>query len=132
MVSWLGVAEVGAVAVALALVALHAARSITAVSGSAFNRSAFIIFGICCIVFGVSHFAYLDFTTGMIPPWLVVPRALAVITGAAHIAAGFAIASGYMRKLAATLEAVMMASFVPLINLPPVLKTGSTTDIAFL
>jgi uncharacterized membrane protein YphA (DoxX/SURF4 family) len=53
----------------------------------------------------------------MIPEWIPFRIALAYFTGACHISAGVAILTGFRARLAATLEAVMMASFVVLIHL---------------
>jgi len=109
LADWLGIAETGAMASA-ALMAAGAAR-----------RAMAVVFGLCAIVFGVSHFVYADFTASMIPAWLPQRVALAWFTGAAHALAGIAIASGIRRVLAAALEALMMASFVLLVHLPRVL-----------
>ena len=75
-------------------------------------------FGLACVVFGLSHFVYADFTAQMIPGFLPFRLALAYITGAGHLLAGLAILSGVMARLAAVLEAVMMSSFVVLVHIP--------------
>jgi uncharacterized membrane protein len=76
------------------------------------------LFGIACLVFGLSHFEYATFTAAMIPPWLPFRPALAYATGAGHATAGLAILIGIRPRLAATLEAVMMSSFVVLVHVP--------------
>jgi uncharacterized membrane protein len=76
------------------------------------------LFGVSCIMFGISHFAYAEFTAGMIPAWLPGQLGLAYATGAGHALAGLAIALGIRARLAATLEALMMSSFVLLVHLP--------------
>jgi uncharacterized membrane protein len=111
---WLGIAETGAMASAALMLAAGASRA-------GLRRAAAVVFGLCAIVFGVSHFAYADFTASMIPAWLPQRVALAWFTGAAHALAGIAIAIGVRRPLAAALEALMMASFVLLVHLPRVL-----------
>lgn len=75
-------------------------------------------FGLACVVFGISHFVYADFTAQMIPGFLPFHLPLAYITGAGHLLAGLAILSGVMARLAATLEAVMMSLFVVLVHIP--------------
>ena len=60
-------------------------------------------------------------TASMIPAWLPQRVGLAYFTGAAHALAGLAIALGAMRRLAASMEALMMALFVVLVHLPRVL-----------
>jgi uncharacterized membrane protein len=83
-------------------------------------RAARILFGICCVVFGLSHFAYAEFTAGMIPNWLPGRLALAYLTGACHVAAGIAIATTILARLAATLEALMLSSIVLLVHAPSI------------
>jgi uncharacterized membrane protein YphA (DoxX/SURF4 family) len=115
---WLGVAESAAMASAALMFAAEQAGSGAA---GAIRRGGMLVFGLGAILFGVSHFAYADFTASMIPAWLPQRVALAWFTGAAHALAGLAIASGVLRTLAAALEALMMASFVVLVHLPRVL-----------
>lgn len=76
------------------------------------------LFGIACLVFGLSHFEYANFTAGMIPAWLPFRLWLAYVTGVGHAAAGLAILVGIRARLAATLEAAMMSSFVALVHFP--------------
>jgi len=75
-----------------------------------------------CVVFGVSHFVYADTTAGMVPAWLPFRVGVAYLTGAGHFAAGLAILFGIIPKLAATLEASMITSFVLLVHIPGVLS----------
>jgi uncharacterized membrane protein len=115
---WLGVAE--SAAMASAALMLAASWSGVAAAG-AIRRGATAVFGPSALVFGLSHFAYADFTASMIPAWLPQRVALAWFTGAAHALAGLAILTGIRRTLAAALEGVMMACFVALVHLPRVL-----------
>ena len=80
------------------------------------------LFGVACIVFGLSHFVYADFTADMIPHWLPLRPGLAYATGAGHLAAGLAILFDIRPRLAATLEALMMSSFVLLVHVPSLLQ----------
>jgi uncharacterized membrane protein len=80
-------------------------------------------FGACCVVFGVSHFAYAEFTAQMVPRGLPAPVVLAYLTGAAHAAAGIAILVRRLDRLAATLEAAMLGLFVVLVHLPSLWMT---------
>ena len=115
---WLGIAETAAMASAALMFA--AAQAGSAAAG-AIRRGGMLVFGLCAILFGVSHFAYADFTASMIPAWLPQRVGLAYLTGAAHALAGLAIASGICRTLAASLESLMMAGFVVLVHVPRVL-----------
>ena len=130
VVLWLGVAEVGALAAACFLVANMLGQRRHAASQ---RRVAFTAFGMCCLVFGLSHFVYVDFTSKMIPSWLPSRVGLAYLTGTAHVAAGLAIASGVLRRTAAILLACMMATFVALVHIPEVFAShGSLAQVTFL
>jgi uncharacterized membrane protein len=81
-------------------------------------RAAQVLFGLNCIFYGVSHFAYADYTASMVPTWLPGRLGLAYLTGLAHFAAGIGIVVGILAPLAATLEAVMMSLFGLLVWVP--------------
>ena len=74
-------------------------------------RAAQILFGLTCVFYGCSHFAYADYTAGMVPGWLPARLGFAYFTGLAHIVAGFGIILAILPRLAATLEAIMMSLF---------------------
>ncbi len=80
-----------------------------------------IAFGACAIVFGCAHFSYPVFTASMVPAWIPFPLFWAYATGSGHLAAGLAIVSGQLARLAATVLSFMMGSFVLLLHLPRVL-----------
>lgn len=81
-----------------------------------------ILAGASCIVFGLAHFNYIDFTASMVPKWIPPNGTFwAWATGAGHLAAGLALVSGVRARLAATLEAAMMACFVVLLHIPLVI-----------
>jgi uncharacterized membrane protein YphA (DoxX/SURF4 family) len=81
-------------------------------------RGAQGLFGLTCIYYGWSHFAYADYTAGMVPIWLPARLGFARLTGLGHIAAGTGIAFGIFPRLAATLEALMMSLFGLLVWIP--------------
>ena len=83
-------------------------------------RIARILFGASCVVFGLAHFAYTEFTATMIPRWLPARLSFAYLTGACHVAAGLGIMSSILGRLAATLEALMLSSFVLLVHVPSI------------
>ena len=127
---WLGLAETAAMASAALMFAADTAG--VAAAGT-IRRGTVLAFGLCAIVFGVSHFVYADFTASMIPAWLPQRVALAWFTGAAHALAGLAIAVGVLRGLAAAMEASMMAGFVVLVHVPRVLANpGSRMEWTML
>lgn len=82
------------------------------VAGDNRMRVARFLFGASCLVFGLSHFAYADFTGGMIPARLPSRLWLAYLTGAGHFA--------IVPRLAETLEVLLMSSFVSLVHLPSI------------
>jgi len=115
----LGVAEILSLAAAgVALAPASAPRWL--------RPSARVLYGLCPLVFGLSHIVYADFTSTMVPAWLPARLFLAYFTGAAHIAAGLAILSGVFARLAARMLALMCASFVLLIHIPGVI--GAPAD----
>jgi uncharacterized membrane protein YphA (DoxX/SURF4 family) len=84
-------------------------------------RAARIVFGIACVEYGAAHFAFAGATAHMVPAWLPGRLFFAYLTGAGHLLAGLALVTGVMPRLAATLEALMMSSFVVLVHIPMVL-----------
>lgn len=89
----------------------------TTASAMAYAR---LLLGAAMVVFGLSHFAYAEFTASMIPGWIPARLGLAYLTGAAHLAAGAALLMGILPALAVRLETLMMSAFVLLVHLPAV------------
>jgi uncharacterized membrane protein len=81
-------------------------------------RAAQALFGITCVFYGWSHFAYAGYTATMVPGWLPGRLDIAYLTGFGHVAAGLGIAVGILPRLAATLEATMMSAFSLLVWVP--------------
>jgi uncharacterized membrane protein YphA (DoxX/SURF4 family) len=78
-----------------------------------------LIAGACAICFGSTHLVYSKQTAAFVPAWIPPnPLFWAYATGLGYIAAGLALVSGVRARLAATLMAAMMASFVVLLHLP--------------
>ena len=86
------------------------------------SQIARILAGVSALVFGLAHFNYIDFTATFVPAW-IPPNTVfwAWATGAGHFAAGLALVSGYQARLAVTLHAAMMGSFVLLVHAPRVI-----------
>jgi len=80
-------------------------------------------FGFCLVIFGVSHFVYADFTAAMVPAWLPQRLGFAYLTGAIHALNGACLLAGIRVRVAATIEALMMSSFVLLVHIPGVAQT---------
>jgi uncharacterized membrane protein YphA (DoxX/SURF4 family) len=81
-------------------------------------RVAQFLFGLTCIFYGWSHFAFAAYTASLVPAWLPAGLGLAYFTGLGHIAAGIALTVGILPRLAATLEAIMMSLFGLLVWVP--------------
>jgi uncharacterized membrane protein len=77
-----------------------------------------VLFGMACLLLGLSHFVYATGTAGMIPSWIPAHMSFAYLTGAGHIATGLGILFGVMPRLAATCEAAMISLFVLLVHIP--------------
>lgn len=87
-------------------------------------RAGRIAFGVSLPVFGILHFVYPTSVAMLVDaapipyPW---PMFWAYLTGAGHFAAGVAIASGVMARLAAIIAGFMYASWALTLHLPRVL-----------
>jgi uncharacterized membrane protein len=115
--SWLGPAETLSLSVGgLALFAMSAQPP-----DERLRLAARLVYGLCPLVFGLSHFAYADFTAKMVPGWIPYPLLWAYATGTCHLAAGLAILFGVVPRLAATLLTAMMGGFVVLLHIPRVI-----------
>ncbi|HEY1772622.1 MAG TPA: DoxX family protein [Gammaproteobacteria bacterium] len=90
-------------------------------------RIARAFYGLAMIAFGLSHFFYLQFTAPLIPSWLLWPVFWAYFTGTCYLAAGVAVLTGILGRLAATLAAIQMAAFLFFVWLPIILA-GKITD----
>jgi uncharacterized membrane protein len=116
--SWLSFCETLGAASGACVLAGLLARDATSGAPLAAMRIARRIFGLCCLVYGVSHFVYADFTASMIPAWLPQRLSLAYATGVVHMAAGLGIALLIFPRVAALCEALMMSAFVLLLHIP--------------
>lgn len=118
---WLGLAE--SATMAAGGVALYAE---TLEAGDLRRRLTFssrIGFGASLLVFGLSHFVYLEFTAKMVPAWLPWPTGLAAATGAGHLLAGLAFLSNRRLKAAGPAITGMMGGFVLLLHIPRIIAT---------
>ncbi len=121
---WLGVAEIGALAAAGLLLAVseradHRANRLRNVGR--------VAFGLCPLVFGLSHLVYPEVTASLVPAWIPPGQAFwAYATGGFHLAAGLAILANVQAGAAAGLLALMCLGFVLLLHLPRVVVDPSS------
>lgn len=87
-------------------------------TGDAGVRMARFLYVLALIAFGLSHFAYLELTAPLVPPWLPGPVAWSYFTGAAYLAGAAGMLSGVLARPAAVLSALQMAGFTFLVWLP--------------
>ena len=82
-------------------------------------RTAQMVFGVCCVIYGGAHFAYMNLTAPLVPKWLPPSQLFwGQLTGVAQIAAGLAFLSGVQARLAGVLLTVMYALFTVLVHVP--------------
>ena len=85
-------------------------------AGPAATRLARLLYAVALPMVGLSHFVYLKITVSMIPGWIPFHLGFAYLTGAAHIAAGLALLTGVLPRLAATAEAAMISLFTVVVE----------------
>ena len=92
-------------------------RAVGGARGVRFSR---LLFGLALLPIGLSHFVYAEVTAKLVPSWLPGHLAWAYATGAGHLAAALGLLLGVLPRLAATLEALMVSTFVLTIHVPTV------------
>lgn len=78
-------------------------------------RVAQLLFGLALIPVGLAHFVYLELTAPLVPGWLPYHTFWAYFTGAAQLAAAAGVLLGVYARLAAALDAALMAAFTFLV-----------------
>lgn len=122
---WLGVSQLVALVVApwilFARSAFPAGRAARLLAGDRAVHVARMAYGLLALpMFGLHHFLAPG-APQAVPAWLPMRAGWAYATGVAQIAAGTAILVGFVPRLAATLEAVLIAVFILLVHVPGVL-----------
>ena len=88
-------------------------------------RIARLLFGLTLIPIGLAHFVYVELTAPLVPAWLPFHTFWAYFTGAAQLAAAVGVLLGIYARLAAALEAVLLAAFTFLVW-PPLMLASPT------
>jgi uncharacterized membrane protein len=91
-------------------------------------RDARLLFGFALIPLGLAHFFYMNMTAPLVPSWLPWHNFWAYFTGAAQIAAGIAVLIGVYARLAAALDAVLLALFTFLVWMPLIAAKPGAQD----
>ncbi|MCU1284023.1 MAG: DoxX [Acidobacteriales bacterium] len=78
-----------------------------------------VLFGICFVTLGLSHFFALSVTADLVPKWIPPgQRFWAILTGIAHVLAGMSMISGIQALLASRLLTTMLIGFGALVWAP--------------
>jgi uncharacterized membrane protein YphA (DoxX/SURF4 family) len=124
--SYSNVAEQLAIA-AGGLIVYAAHAKIDAAAAARLARVGRVVFAGCALLFGGSHFVYMNLTAPLVPKWLPPTQELwAYTTGVGFIAAGAAILTGVQARLAAILLTVMFVSFTLFVHTPMLLADPSS------
>ncbi|MDQ2765515.1 MAG: DoxX family protein [Gemmatimonadota bacterium] len=89
-------------------------------------RIAQLVFGLALIPLGLAHFFYLNLTAPLIPSWIPLHTFWAYFTGAAQIAAGIGVVVGILPRLAASLDAALLAVFTFFVWIPRIIAPAPT------
>jgi uncharacterized membrane protein len=113
---WLGFGEIGMLfAGGLVLFArlseLEGSTFFGPFTGRRGIRFAQVVFGLSVIPVGLSHLFYGQITASLIPSWMPFRMGLAYMTGVGQIACGVALLFSFLPRLAALVEAFMLALF---------------------
>ena len=92
-------------------------------------RTAWLLEALALTAFGLSHFAYLQFTAPLVPRWLGGGIFWANFTGGAYLAAAAALLPGRWARLASVLVTAQMGLFTLLVWVPRILIRRSAGPI---
>src|SRR5689334_7420444 len=87
-------------------------------AGAGGVRVARALYGFPLILFGITHFMYLENTAPLVPDWLPWHVGWAYLTGATFVLAGLAVLTGVWARLAAALSVWQMGLFALLVWAP--------------
>jgi uncharacterized membrane protein len=117
---WIGFGEIGMLLAGgwvlfAHLSGLEASAFFGHITGMKGIRIAQIIFGLAVIPVGLGHIFYVAITATLVPSWMPFRTGLAYLTGFGQIACGIAILFSILPRMAALIEAAMLALFAFLV-----------------
>ena len=116
----------GVALAAPALIIYGGAAELDSTISERLTRVSRFAFGLCALFFGGAHFVYLNNTVPLVPHWLPPsPMFWAYATGVFHIAAGLALLTNIMARVAAILLTIMYAVFTLLVHIPLLISDPS-------
>jgi len=109
------------------LIVFASAAGIDRTLAARLTRLGRLAFGVCALVFGAAHFAYMRNTAALVPKWLPPTQEFwGYATGIGFVAAGVAILTGLQARLAAILLTAMLVSFALLVHEPMLLANHAS------
>ncbi len=124
-VNWENAAELGTLTAGAWVILATLGRASVPLAGAHHVRPSLV-------AFGVAHFAYVPQTAGLIPAVFPFHTELVYFTGTAHCAAGLGVLFSVLPRLAARLEAAMLAIFTLAVWVPalfaPRISLGTWTE----
>jgi len=87
-----------------------------------------VVFGVSMVIFGWQHFMYAQFLVGLVQKWLPWHAFWIYFTGTAMMAAGAAIATGILARLAGIWLCIMFVLWFLTLHLPRVLAAIRNQD----
>jgi uncharacterized membrane protein YphA (DoxX/SURF4 family) len=87
-----------------------------------------IVFGVSMVIFGWQHFLYAQFLVSLVQTWLPAHAFWIYFTGTAMMAAGAAIATGILSRIAGISLGIMFLLFFLTLHLPRVLAAIHNQD----
>jgi uncharacterized membrane protein YphA (DoxX/SURF4 family) len=86
------------------------------------------LFCIMLIVFGIDHFIYVKFVSGLVPKWIPFPIFWTYVTGIALLGSGISILIDFKTKIIFRLAAIMLFIWLITIHIPLAIRFPNWND----